>query len=41
MEIISCLKRSDKKSRLLFTDTGTLKYEIETKNTYDNFNKNG
>ena len=28
------------KSRLLFTDTDSLVYEIETENVYDNFNKN-
>ena len=28
------------KSRLLFTDTDNLMYEIETKNVYDNFSKN-
>ena len=28
------------KSRLLFTDTNSLVYEIETKNVYGNFNKN-
>ena len=27
------------KLRLLFTDTGNLMYEIETKNVYDNFSK--
>ena len=30
----------DSKSRLLFTDTGSLMYEIETKNVYDDFSKN-
>ena len=29
-----------KKSRLLFTDTHSLMYEIETENIYDNFSKN-
>ena len=28
------------KSRLLFTDTDNLIYNIETKNVYDDFNKN-
>ena len=28
------------KSRLLFTDAGSLMYEIGTKNVYDDFSKN-
>ena len=30
----------DNKSILLFTNTDSLMYEVETKNIYDNFNKN-
>ena len=36
-----CIKNKyDKKQRLLFTDTCSLKYEMETKNVYEDFSKN-
>ena len=34
------IKKNGNKPRLLFADTDSLMYKIETKNVFDNFSKN-